>query len=228
MSEVIEFARASVRQAWEHLSQHDLALTSETAHSVWAAIECSYSEPARAYHTLEHIHDLITISLHYKPKVKDYSAVFLAIIFHDIVYDVTSDKNEEKSAELFSTLLKEYLNVKILEKTFNYIIATKNHHPGECLDNDLLLFLDFDMSILGRDREEYSSYAAKIRKEFSHVEEQAFNVGRSTFLKKILQSNGNIFLTEEFQSVMERKARSNLEWEINLLESKIQQNRNIS
>lgn len=228
MSRCVEVARESVKKEWDSLCHDVLGLSCEIGQTIWTAIESRYCEPGRAYHTLEHIDDLIIISRQFKLKISDYTSVLLAIIFHDIIYDPKSNINEEDSAELFSKLLMEYLDWSLLTKTVNYIIATKDHHPGKILDYDLLLFLDLDMSILGRERGEYSSYAAKIRKEYSHVDESAFNIGRSGFLRKTLQSENHIFLTDEFQTSMESKARSNLEWEINFLESKIHENQNIS
>ena len=74
------------------------------------------------------------------------------------------------------------------------------------------------MSILGRERQEYSSYAKKIRNEYCHVDEHSFNTGRATFLKKILIDEKKIFGTEEFQTNMEHVARLNIQWEISELE----------
>lgn len=222
-----EIAKRVVKETWESLCHDNLGLSPEIERTIWTTIESRYCEPVRAYHTLEHIHDMIIISRQFKTEISDYASVLLAIIFHDIVYDPKSNANEENSADLFSEFLGDYLDKSLLTKTVKYILATKCHLPGELSDRDLLLFLDLDMSILGRERDEYFSYAAKIRKEYSHVEERAFDIGRSNFLRKTLESSHHIFLTEKFQSLMESKARSNLEWEINLLESKIQESQSV-
>jgi predicted metal-dependent HD superfamily phosphohydrolase len=227
MNQCSEVAKRVVKETWDSLCHDIVGLSPEIELTIWTAIESRYCEPVRAYHTLEHIHDLIIISRQFKTEISDYNSVLLAIIFHDIVYDPKSNANEENSADLFSEFLGDYLHKSLLTKTVNYILATKSHLPGQDSDHDLLLFLDLDMSILGRERDEYCSYAAKIRKEYSHVEERAFNVGRSNFLRKTLQSSHHIFLTGKFQSLMESKARSNLEWEINSLESTIQESQNV-
>ena len=228
MNQCLKVARESVKKEWDSLCHDVLGLSCEIGQTIWTAIESRYCEPGRAYHTLEHILDLIIISRQFRTKISDYTSVLLAIIFHDIIYDPKSNINEEDSAVLFVELLQEHLDGSLLTKTANYIIATTDHLPGKILDYDLLLFLDLDMSILGRERDEYSSYAAKIRMEYSHIDESAFNVGRSGFLRKTLQSHNHILLTEEFRTLMESKARSNLEWEINFLESKIHESQNIS
>jgi predicted metal-dependent HD superfamily phosphohydrolase len=227
MNQCPEVAKRVVKETWESLCHDIVELSPEIERTIWTTIESRYCEPLRAYHTLEHIHDLIIISRQFKTEISDYTTLLLAIIFHDIVYDPKSNANEENSADLFLVFLGDYLHKSLLTKTVNYILSTKSHLPGEDSDHDLLLFLDIDMSILGRERDEYCSYAAKIRKEYSHVEERAFNIGRSNFLKKTLQSSHHIFLTEKFQSLMESMARSNLEWEINSLESKIQESQSV-
>ena len=207
--------------SWEKLSRDELHLHIEVEQSIWKVIESKYNEPIRAYHTLEHICDLINISTPFRSTITDNNAVQLAIFFHDIIYDPTSSLNEDKSAELFLDLMSNYIDENLVKKVTSYIIATKNHHPPNLDDQDLCFFLDFDMSILGRERDEYSLYTKKIRHEYQHIDEILFNKGRSAFLRKILVSNNPIFSTPEFFSEMEMKARNNIEWEAVELENNI-------
>jgi predicted metal-dependent HD superfamily phosphohydrolase len=218
MSKSYEFATDVCKSSWEALCRDDLCLPIEAEQSIWKVIESKYNEPVRAYHTLEHICDLINIATPYRSKITDFNAVQLAIFFHDIIYDPTSSLNEDESAELFLDLMPKYIDENLVKKVTSYILATKSHHPPNLDDRDLSFFLDFDMSILGRERNEYSLYAKKIRREYKHVDEISFNKGRSAFLRKILMSNNPVFSTPEFLSEMELKARSNIEWEADELE----------
>ena len=193
-------------------------MSHDRGEKIWSVIQSKYDEPIRKYHTLEHIEDLLTELQVYQEKIDDLNAVILAIFFHDIIYDPTARDNEEKSAELFSSLMSENLSDVIVQKVVSYIISTKDHSPAVSKDEDLLYFLDLDMSILGRDRLAYAQYSKKIRMEYCHIQEVAFNSGRSTFLRKILLDEKTIFLTEEFRSKMEQKARENIAWEIEELE----------
>jgi predicted metal-dependent HD superfamily phosphohydrolase len=218
MSNSYESSSDACKSSWEALCRDELHLPLEAEQSIWKVIEAKYSEPVRAYHTLEHICDLIDIATPYVSKITDFNAVQLAIFFHDIIYDPTSSLNEDESAELFVDVMSKYLDENLVKKVTSYILATKSHHPPNLDDRDLCFFLDFDMSILGRGRDEYSLYTNKIRREYKHVDEISFNKGRSAFLRKILASNNTVFSTPEFLSEMELKARSNIEWEADELE----------
>ena len=208
----------NLRSKWVLFCQDKLLLSHDRGEKIWSVIQSKYGEPIRKYHTLEHIQDLLIELQVYQNKIVDLNAVILAIFFHDIIYDPTARDNEEKSAELFSALMSENLSDVIVEKVVFYINSTRDHSPALSKDEDLLYFLDLDMSILGRDRLAYAQYSKKIRMEYCHIQEVAFNSGRSTFLRKILLDEKTIFLTEDFRSKMEQKARENIAWEIEELE----------
>lgn len=221
MSESNQSSSDVCKSSWEALCRDELRLPTEVGLSIWKVIESKYSEPVRAYHTLEHICDLINIAASYRSKMIDFNAVQLAIFFHDIIYDPTSSLNEDESAGFFLNVMPKYIEENLVKKVTSYILATKNHHPPNLDDRDLCFFLDFDMSILGRERDEYSLYTKKIRREYKHVDEISFNRGRSAFLRNILASNNPIFSTPEFLSEMELKARCNIEWEAAELEKNV-------
>lgn len=216
MSGPIPDSSESVKRIWKQMCE-DLLIPFDTSNKIWSIIESRYGEAVRAYHTLEHIDNLFSVFESHKARITDVNAVTLAILFHDIIYDPKSKINEENSAELFSVLLKDHLDAGLIEKVKLYIIETIKHSPVDSSDQDLHYFIDFDMSILGSERNEYESYTRKIRKEYSHVDDEAFRSGRSSFLKNTLESANLVFSTPEFQMQMEQKARNNMEWEISIL-----------
>lgn len=217
MSEMINDSSENfVKKAWEKLCK-DLLIPSDTTNSIWSIVKTKYGEALRSYHTLEHIHNLFCIFESHKLKITDSHAVKLAIIFHDIIYDPKSKCNEVESAELFSVLLQDYLDINLMGKVNSYIMETINHNPINSTDQDLQYFIDFDMSILGSERKDYELYTMKIRKEYSHVDDETFRSGRANFLKNTLKNENQIFSTHEFQMKMEQKARDNMEWEMNIL-----------
>lgn len=217
---ILAMDEVNLKRIWEDFCADKLQLSHDLGGKIWAVIEAKYNESVRSYHTLQHIEDLVQLLQLCKSRIVDLDTVLLAIFFHDVIYDPTASDNEEKSAALFSDLLSVHVSECIIQKVVLYIMATKSHSSDDSRDEDLFYFLDLDMSILGRDRLQYALYAEKIRKEYSHVEEGAFNLGRSIFLRKILLNGKKIFLTEEFQSKMEEKARHNIAWEIDELERK--------
>jgi predicted metal-dependent HD superfamily phosphohydrolase len=183
-----ESVKIAVKNVWERLCADSLFLSFGTTDKVWIMIEEEYSEPVRAYHTLNHINELIGVLELYKSQITDLSAVILAIIFHDIIYDPTSKVNEEESAKFFCDVLSQHLNEILTTKVVAYIVATKDHKSSDLNDNDLNYFLDFDMSILGTKRERYIEYSSQIRQEYSHVDERTFTSGRVGFVKSVMIS----------------------------------------
>jgi predicted metal-dependent HD superfamily phosphohydrolase len=156
--------------------------------------------------------------MEYRGAIRDFDCIVLATIFHDIVYDARSKTNEEDSADLLKHLISNHLPGELLQKAADYIIATKAHAVEGSDDNDLKLFIDFDMSILGSESTVYKIYASKIRQEYIHVEEVAYCNGRSQFLRHTIANGSSIFATEEFRRKYETIARENMEWEAGLLE----------
>ena len=68
----------------------------EEKSSYWLEeILLKYSEEHRRYHTLTHLTALFHLLDEYSHDIKDRKAVILAILFHDIIYDPKSSRNEE-------------------------------------------------------------------------------------------------------------------------------------
>ena len=185
---------------------------------LWDEIKIHYSSPGRYYHTLEHIEKLLILFEEFKLKIKEQDAVQFAIWYHDIIYVRGRGDNENRSAELAEKRLRE-LNVDEgkIQIVAKLIEATKTHRLIDAADNfDGRFFLDADLSILGADWEDYVEYTQQIRKEFSHVPEFAYSLGRSGVMKQFLNRE-RIYLTAEFYERFEKKARKNIERELKLL-----------
>lgn len=90
------------------------------------------------------------------------------------------------------------------------ILATKSHsiHP----DNDINIFLDADLAILGSDENIYAAYAASIRKEYGMFDDAAYRDGRRHVLDYFL-NRPRIFITDYFYRNFEQQARINLQHE---------------
>ena len=112
---------------------------------LWQEIQLAYSEATRLYHTLKHLENI------YKElqSFKLTPLLEFAIFYHDIVYDVKRDDNEEQSAFLAKKRL-EQLNapITLIKEVFQLIIETKTHKASSEVN---ALFLDADLSILGSD-----------------------------------------------------------------------------
>jgi predicted metal-dependent HD superfamily phosphohydrolase len=141
--------------------------------------------------------------------------VTLAILFHDIIYDPTSGHNEEDSADFFLKFAKEIrLDDSLAQKVYKYIMATKKHTVQHSSDEDLKLFIDFDMAVLGRPRQCYEVYAGQIRKEYIHVEPLDYCKQRGAFLASMAENRLQpLYASVAFLDSHEEVARQNMAWE---------------
>lgn len=182
-------------------------------HSYWVELKMEYDSKTRHYHNLSHITELLQHFNQYQDKIMKKDIVLFAIFYHDIIYDVKKKDNEEKSAKLARRKMRE-LNIQTekINLCYNFIIATKSHET-DFTDPDLAYFLDFDLAVLGKDRNNYLKYTKKIRKEYSIYPEVLYRKGRIKALNSILE-NDRIYKTEDFFRKLEKQARKNIEKEI--------------
>lgn len=195
-----------------------LGMSVEEATTLAHHIERSYSEPQRYYHTLAHIQHLTQLMRSMLSDIEDVRVFYLSILFHDVVYDPLSNKNEENSVILFEQLVETTYHIfqSVQSKVSQCIIATKLHLSSTG-SSDLKLFLDADMSILGADPNTYARYAADIRREYQHIEKEVYCRERAKFLRVFLSRP--IYHTSAFLSMYEDQAKRNIEWECCKLES---------
>jgi predicted metal-dependent HD superfamily phosphohydrolase len=206
-----------VQEKWNLLTA--FSKKQEIKELLWDEIVYRYSEQHRHYHNLTHLAYLFNWCDQYLDRLKNPAVVGFAVFYHDIIYDTYRHDNEEQSAAIAAEHLKELsVNASVIENVQLFIKATKNHEipEGLSLHEDLGLFLDFDMAILGADAETYQRYSENIRQEYAKYNDQLYREGRKFALKKILSSN-HIFITEEFRDKLEARARENISREINLL-----------
>jgi len=116
-----------------------------------------YNEPHRFYHNFQHIEKMVNDAKNQDVLTDD---LFLAIIFHDIIYDPKANDNEEKSAELFYSYIKN-------DEIKQAILETKTHTPTSKLSKQLC---DLDLSILWGDYETFIDFENKIFKEYQFVD----------------------------------------------------------
>ncbi len=174
----------------------------------WAKIEYFYTLKARFYHTPQHISFCLTqfdpvASLLDNPELAE-----LALWFHDIIYIMTSDSNELKSAIFFANLvgadpehqrIVSIVRQLILDTTHNTLPSS---HDGEYL-------ADIDISSLGRPWNEFMQDSINVRKESPHLSDHDFNMGQKSFFERLL-AKPRIFYTHSFYDRFEEQTRSNL------------------
>ncbi len=178
------------------------------AHAVYNDLVMRYSEPRRAYHTLEHIRHCLDEFEQVRHLAANPDIVELALWYHDAIYDTKAKDNEERGAALAIQMTEDALLPDNLgQSVANLIIATK--HASDSTDPDVQIIVDVDLSILGQDEEKFDEYERRIRTEYEWVAENAFIVGRSAMLKAF-SNRPAIYSTQFFRNKYEAQARQNI------------------
>src|SRR6267154_6598139 len=169
----------------------------------------AYTAPGRHYHNLKHIEDCLGALA----GVNDLSAaereiLTEAIWWHDVVYDATRSDNEELSAQLAERHVRPDLRPEVAR----LIRLTESHQvePGDRLG---AILISIDLSILGAEPARYDAYAAAIRREFAHVPDREYRVGRARVLSQFA-ARPFIFPDADFAARYDRQARQNLAREL--------------
>jgi len=186
-----------------------------------AALLARYTEPARAYHTLQHL----AACLHHldgvRPLVNCPSEVELALWFHDAIYETqprdAAHDNEEASAQWAQQALVAHgVALASAQQVAALIRLTK--HGADAVSGDGALLLDIDLAILGADPDRYAEYEMQIRQEYQWVPWPQFCAARSQILRGFLV-RPTIYRTAHFRPY-ETPARKNLQRAIHTLDNR--------
>lgn len=183
---------------------------------VLSALLDAYAAPGRYYHTTEHIAEMTLLLAEYRERLSPGADAFFACLWHDIVYDARRSDNEEQSAARWGSDAEALeIHPAQINTVAEMILATRKHQPAN--DSfDMHLFLDADLAILGASPERYAAYAAAVRREYAHVPDTDYRIGRSAVLKKFL-GRPQLYFTPEMRARYEAIARKNIAMEIHSL-----------
>lgn len=149
-----------------------------------------WNESHRAYHTLNHLNDLISQINENKSNFseKEYEKLMLAAIFHDCVYDPMKSDNEEKSADFLMECAVDKSNPDILEVK-QMILDTKTHKATTNLSES---FNNYDMNIVERDFDQLLEWENGISFEYiPYYGKDNYKIGRLKFLESFLDKYPN-------------------------------------
>jgi predicted metal-dependent HD superfamily phosphohydrolase len=184
-------------------------------------LEAAYATPPRAYHNFGHVQEVLHrfAEVTAGPGWTQPTEVYLAVLYHDAVYEAGRKDNEARSAGLAMAQIGRWLpehgvdSVRVAE----LIDLTARHgqfSPVDFSDDGFSLdtrhFLDCDMAILGADPEAFDAYDAGIAEEYrDHVPGFLFRLNRKRFLKGLL-ARERIYLSDWFHQRYDAPARVNL------------------
>jgi predicted metal-dependent HD superfamily phosphohydrolase len=188
------FTRERLERVWQ-----EAGLTPPN-HDLFENLHAAYSEPHRAYHTVQHIEECLQ---HLDVYGQAAPELELALWFHDAIYDPQRHDNEERSAEWAA---REVSDVSVASTVTRLILVTK-HHVAQADDERLLT--DIDLSILGASPKRFAEYERQIRIEYAWVPEDIYRRERAKVLQRFSERE-HIYSTEFFRGRLEAQARANL------------------
>lgn len=175
-------------------------------------LSTAYSSPSRHYHSLAHLSFMLKEIKESTLCFQDGDAALFALYYHDMVYEPTRNDNEEQSAAIATEQLQAMNCPSTLIINCNQLILASKGHE-ESLNNDVNLFTDIDLAILGKPWKHYQRYTQAIRKEYAMYNDEAYCKGRQKVLHHFL-AMPSIFKTTYFRTLYEVNARENIKQEL--------------
>ncbi|MFF0890471.1 hypothetical protein [Streptomyces sp. NPDC003456] len=175
-----------------------------------------WQEPARRYHTAEHLTAVLDRVDELERYARDPDVVRLAAWFHDAVYLPDRSENEERSARLAERALREAgVPDRKVAEVARLVRLTVTHDPaGDDPDGQVLC--DADLAVLASPPSAYAAYTAAVREEYHFVPNAAFRAGRAAILGQLLDLP-RLFRTPHGAAEWEATARYNLASELEML-----------
>ena len=179
-------------------------------------LAAAYAGPGRHYHGTLHLTEVLARLEELARAGIEYDTlpVELAAWFHDAVYDGERDA-EERSATWAELDLPPYVGEETAAEVARLVRLTETHQPAEDDANGAALS-DADLGILAADRARYDEYAAAVRREYAHVGEEEFRIGRVQVLTTLLNRDP-LFHTAHGREAWQGPARANMQRELDAL-----------
>ncbi|MGN6330615.1 MAG: HD domain-containing protein [Motilibacteraceae bacterium] len=180
--------------------------------AVGARLLAAYGDPARGYHDLRHLDEVLRTVDDLAHRAADPGAVRLAAWFHDAVYDVHAADSEERSAELAGHELRRLrVAADRVAEVRRLVLLTRTHDPAPD-DVDGSVLCDADLAVLATDPARYRDYTQGVRREYAHVPDEQFAAGRAAVLRSLLDLPA-LYRTPEARA-WEPVARANVQAEL--------------
>jgi len=166
----------------------------------------SYSEPQRAYHTLQHLVECLLVFDEARASglIANPDLIEMALWFHDAVYNPQGSNNEELSAQMAMDAMGES---DLSRAVARLILLTKSHQPGDGPDDAWII--DIDLAIFAQPVKRVLEYERQIRAEYAWVPQEVYAEKRAEILRGFL-ARPQIYITAWAQERFEACARENL------------------
>ncbi|QIM18260.1 DUF4031 domain-containing protein [Leucobacter coleopterorum] len=201
----------------ERLGVADPGHSGSEWHSLGSQLVDRWNEPHRSYHDERHLEDVLLALNQLAARGESISdTTLLAAWFHDAVYAGT-ESDELDSARLAVEKLGIFLfTPEAVNQVSSFVAATAPAHVVRDPATPLAHLLDADLSIFAARPTRYEEYAQSVRLEYAHIATTDFALGRARILTGYLERPA-IYHTEPARQLWERRARQNLELEVERL-----------
>lgn len=168
----------------------------------------AWAEPQRHYHSLQHLAECIAWFEREKDAAERPAEIALALWFHDAIYDVHAQDNEERSADWArDALVVAGVSADVTSRVHALIMATRHHAVPQGRDAELLI--DIDLSVLGAPTERFDEYERQIRAEYAHVPPEIFEPRRRNILRRFVDREP-LYATPGMHAACDAQAKHNL------------------
>ena len=177
-----------------------------------------YSEQHRRYHSVRHLHAVVSDVIAHRHLCSDVQATVLAAFFHDAVYAIGAADNEAASAELARSAMTSLgFERQACERVAQLVVATADHHlpADDALRDDAAVLIDADLAVLAGDPADYRRYVERVRDEYAEIPDDLWRIGRGAVLESFL-GRDRIYSTKDSQE-REVAARRNLSDDLSAL-----------
>ncbi|PPF42562.1 DUF4031 domain-containing protein [Pseudoclavibacter sp. AY1F1] len=187
----------------------------------------AWSAPSRHYHDATHLLSVLDAIDTMRLRAAELSAPLserelltarLAAWFHDAVYEGAAGDDERASAALAVKRLGALgCDADLVGDVERLVLATINHEvqQGDAAGE---ILMDADLAVLARAEDGYARYVALVRRDYAHVPDEHWRVGRASVLRALLRSP-RLFVSPAAPEEWEPRARRNLERELTGLEA---------
>jgi predicted metal-dependent HD superfamily phosphohydrolase len=179
--------------------------------AMWDDVKAAYATPGRAYHTYDHVLEVLERWREVEPLWTRPLETFVAVLYHDAVYVPGRHDNEAESARLARLALTRFSVAAEAARVEELILLTARHGklgPAD-VDAEAALFLDCDMAILAAPAARFAEYERQIAIEYGTLPPEVYAAGRRAFLEGVL-GKPRIFLSDYFHARLDAAARENL------------------
>lgn len=217
----------SLSHSWERIWAE---LNLSAPHGLHEQLLQAYSEPHRAYHTLQHLQECLNLFDEVRDLARHPAEIELALWFHDAVYQPRRSDNEALSAQWALRAVAQAqsqargmgaspdtpvgmaaplarVDEAGLSRIEGLILATR--HDAQPTEPDSQLLVDIDLAILGAKPQRFDEYDAQVRQEYRWVPALLYHFRRKAVLRGFLDRQP-LYATAALRDRLEDQAHANL------------------